>query len=121
MIPLPTDWEKDIPATKTSMKSLLDDINFEYLLPSGCIPITQEEADLLIPKLTKTQLKNKEIKERTSQYKSDIKEIQSSWISAIISDGEEELIKKQQINIDLMDLKLEYETDILAIKSKYQI
>lgn len=98
----------------------LDDTTFEYLLPIGCVRITPEEADNLTPKLTNTQLKNREIKIRAAQYKTDIKEIQDSWISASISDGSEEIVKKQQIDIDLADLKSEYDADILAIKNRYQ-
>lgn len=73
-----------------------------------------------IPYYDRIILRNNEIKDRTFQYKSDIKEIQSNWISASISDGEDEITKKQQIQLDLATLKSEYDADILTIKAKYQ-
>lgn len=97
----------------------LDDAAFEHLLPTGCIAITEEEADLLIPKLSKTQLKNKEIKERTSQYKMNNRELQLSWLSALVVDGAAEVDKKAAILLDIEDLRVEYNSDIAAIKLKY--
>lgn len=73
-----------------------------------------------IPYYNKINLKNNEIKNRTLKYKSDILDIQTSWISASIVDGADEINKKQQIQLDLNNLKAEYDTDILIIKNKYQ-
>lgn len=98
---------------------VLDDTTFEYLLPSGCIKITQEEADSFVPKLNKTQLKNKEIKERTAQYKEDNIGLQLSWLSALIADGVTEGDKKATLLLDIEDLRAEYTADIAAIKLKY--
>ena len=71
------------------------------------------------PEESNIQKKNKEIKDRIYQYKSDLHELQFNWLSASVSDGDSALAKKQQIQLDLAELKSDYDADISNIKSKY--
>jgi len=85
------------------------------------IELTQRELDQIVVNApTKAQLKNKELKERAVQYKEDNRELQLSWLSALVADGATEVDKKAALLIDIEDLKTEYTNDVAAIKLKYQ-
>ena len=71
------------------------------------------------PEESNIQKKNKEIQERTTQYKMDNQELQLSWLSVLVSDGPTEVDKKAAILLDIEDLRVEYNSDIAAIKLKY--
>lgn len=71
------------------------------------------------PEESNIQKKNKEIQERTAQYKMDNQELQLSWLSVLVSDGPTEVDKKAAVLLDIEDLRVEYNSDIAAIKLKY--
>lgn len=97
----------------------LDSAEFEHLLPAGCVPITDEEAEAIrLPPAA--QRKNAELSTLAAAYKTDLQSLQASWLAVLIADGLDEDEKREFVAQDIADLKAQYLADVAAVKLKYQ-
>jgi hypothetical protein len=85
---------------------------------------SQEEEDYikavwLTNKITPQKQKMVELKTLANQYRNYILDLQLSWLSATVFDGETEVEKKEQIQADLLDVKTQYLLDMEEVKLKY--
>jgi len=65
------------------------------------------------------QEKAKELAGLAIQYKADVTSLQLVWLSAAVFDGVTEDGKKEQVQMDLADIKSTYLLDVAAVKAKY--
>jgi len=97
-------------------------LEYDPYIAIGNTVVLMEEDDLLIaitPIVTNIQKKAKELSTCAEQYHAYITELQMSWLSATVFDGITEIEKKEQIQLDLSDVKAQYLSDVEAIKLKY--
>lgn len=100
---------------------VLDDVAFEHLLPAGCVRVTQEEADELsaLPAPSLAQLKSAELSALFSSYQADMQSLQALWLSALIADGSDETERRDDVAIEMSEVKAQYVLDVAAVKLKY--
>lgn len=59
--------------------------------------------------------------ERSTKYDSDLFYLQRVWLSAAVMDGQEEMGRKQEVEQEIEELKIEYLTDVALIKQEYGV
>lgn len=61
------------------------------------------------------------IHNRSVKYDEDLFYLQRVWLSAAVMDGQEELGRKQEVEQEIEDLKVEYLADVEQIKQEYGV
>jgi hypothetical protein len=94
----------------------------DEFIKDGLIEITEiETMDIINPQPTNTQLLAMELTELSITYKSDIYELNTSYLAAIVSDGSSEVTKQQIVRDQINQRKSQYVSDIADAKEKYQV
>lgn len=72
------------------------------------------------PEPSNDEKKKQELQDLSTQYKSDIQELNAAWLAAAVNDGENEISKKDIVFSEITDRKTKYATERAEIISKYQ-
>lgn len=73
------------------------------------------------PALPNEELLTREITALSKVYKADINELNTAYLSAIVSDGPAEVTKQQIVREQISQRKAKYAIDIVEAKEKYPV
>ena len=99
-------------------------IEFTSIIPEGKMVGTDSNGMPVwvdIPPKTNEELLSAEITNLSILYKSDISDLNTSYLAAIVSDGPSEITKQQVVRDQITQRKAQYTADIAAAKEKYPV
>jgi len=73
----------------------------------------------ILPVPTTTELRAGELSTLFAAYQFDMQSLQSLWLSALIADGEDETERKDDVTLEMSEVREQYLLDVTAVKLKY--